>query len=347
MKRLVFAIACVALFGGEALAVSEGAPAALQPLLTPSARGAGMAQAFVAVADDATASYWNPAALGLQDRASVAFMYSKLVPDLADDIAYYHFAYARPGWGGTIAASVIFLSFGESIFVDEQGQQGENFTSFDFVPQISYGNQLTDRLALGFSFKFVYSKLSDPIPELNISDGIGKSIAGDASFLYLLTKNEEAWYGRTRLGVIFQNFGPNIAYNDEDQAESLPRMARIGVAWEPVLVRAREEDGLRMHKLLLTAEVTQPLTEWEPFDQPFKVNTPEIWKGGTEYTFYDFVSLRAGYIHDDDGDITDYTYGAGFSLKRVSSVGLRFDYASFPQATDLDRVNRFALSYDF
>ncbi len=337
MKRLILTVALIALAGGEASAVSEGAPAALQPLLTPSARGAGMAQAFVAVADDATASYWNPAALGRQKRASVAFMYSKLVPDLADDIAYYHFAYARPGWGGTLAASVIFLSFGESVFVDEQGVGGETFTSFDFVPQISYGNQLTERLALGFSFKFVYSKLSDPIPELNISDGIGKSIAGDIAALYTLTTAESP-IGETRLGAIFQNLGPNIAYNDEDQAESLPRMLRLGAAWEPPLGAPREEDGLILHQLLLTAELTKPLVNAD--DKP-------IWKGGGEYTFYDFVSLRGGWIQDDDGDITDYTYGAGFSLKRVSKVGLRFDFASFPQATDLDRVKRFALSYDF
>lgn len=337
MKRVAMAIVLLALTGGKAMAVSEGAPAALQPLLTPSARAAGMGQAFVAVADDATASYWNPAALALRGMPSVEFFYTKLVPDLADDIAYYHFAYARPGWGGTMAASVIFLDFGESFFVDEQGVEGAKFSSFDFVPTFSYGSQVTDRVALGFAFKVVYSKLSDPIPELNISDGIGKSIAGDLSALYTVTTDSSA-IGEMRLGAIFQNLGPNIAYNDEDQAESLPRMLRLGLAWEPNLSGARSEGGVRLHQFLVTTELTKPLVN---------ANDTPIWKGGAEYTFYDFVALRGGYIHDTDGDITDATYGAGFSLRETANIGLRFDYASFPQATDLDRVSRFALSYDF
>lgn len=337
MKRLVLTVALLALAGGKAFAVSEGAPAALQPLLTPSARAAGMAQAYVAVADDATASYWNPAALALQNRASVAFMYSKLVPDLADDIAYYHFAYARPGWGGTLGFSVIFLSFGTSTIVDESGTSQGDFNSFDFVPQISYGNQLTDRLSVGFSFKFVLSKLSDPIPGLEIGDGTGQSIAGDLSALYTITTAQSA-IGETRIGAIFQNLGPNIAYNDEDQAESLPRMLRLGAMWKPKLGAPRKEDGMLLHQLLFAGELTKPLVNVD--DKP-------IWKGGGEYSFYEFIALRGGWIQDDDGDITDYTYGIGFSLKRIAKTGLRFDFASFPQATDLDRVKRFALSYDF
>lgn len=337
LLALALVLALPALWAGNAQAVSEGAPISLGPLLTPSARANGMAQSFVAVADDATASYWNPAALGMLLQSSASFYYSKLVPDLADDIAYYHFAYARPYWGGTAALSIIHLSYGKSTIVFDNGDLGGQFSTFDFIPAFSYGNQISDQLALGFAFKFIYSKLADPIPLLNIEDGVGKSIAGDLSALYTVAPDSSG-LGLLRLGAIFQNLGPNIAYNDEDQAESLPRMLRVGLAWQPNLMSTITEAGVQMHKLLFTTELTKPFVNAD--------DTP-IWKAGTEYTFYDFVSLRAGWVNDTDGGITDVAYGAGFSLKRQARIGLRFDYASFPQYEDLDRVNRFALSYDF
>jgi len=332
MKWMILGLVALVLVPSAAMAVSEGAPAALQPLLTPSARAAGMGQAYVAVADDATASYWNPAALAHRETPSLAFMYSKLVPDLADDIGYYYFGYSRPGWGGSLGFSVIFLSFGTSLVVDEQGNEGDEFSSFDFVPAFSYGAKLNERLAVGFGFKFVYSKLADPIPELAISDGTGRSIAGDLSALYSIPEIN------VDIGAIMQNLGPSLAYNDEDQAEDLPRMLRLGAAWSPKILTPAASDGTPLHKVLVTGELTKPLVNAD--------DTP-IWKGGAEYTFYDFISLRGGWIQDTDGDITDFTVGGGFSLRRHAKVGLRFDFASFPQATDLDRVNRFALSYDF
>lgn len=337
MRRSFVALALVVLAGDRAFAVSEGAPAALYPLLTPNARASAMGQSYVAVADDATAAYWNPAGLAYRHTPSVSFFYAQLVPDLAPDIRYYHFAYARPGWGGTLGLSVIFLSFGESNIILETGEERGTFSSFDFVPMISYGNQITDRLALGAGFKFIYSKLSDPIPELNIGDGAGKSIAGDLSILYTVTQEQSA-IGALRLGAILQNLGPNIAYNDEDQAESLFRLLRAGFSWTPNLTGSRSESGIQLHKILVTGEVTKPLVNAD--DIP-------IWMGGAEYTFYELVSLRGGWIQDTDGDITDATYGIGFSLRKTAKIGLRFDYASVPQSTDLDRVNRFALSYDW
>ncbi|MBN1505138.1 MAG: hypothetical protein JW952_08770, partial [Candidatus Eisenbacteria bacterium] len=46
---------CAALAVGEAIAPSV--------TFAPSARGEGMGRAYVAIADDATASWWNPAGL--------------------------------------------------------------------------------------------------------------------------------------------------------------------------------------------------------------------------------------------------------------------------------------------
>ena len=54
------------------------------------------------------------------------------------------------------------------------------------------------------------------------------------------------------------------------------------------------------------------------------------------------IYLRTGWVQDKIGDITDYTLGIGLRYQ-----GLQFDYAKFPQATGLDSVNRFSITYDF
>ncbi len=337
MRKVVLSLVLLALAAGEAMGVSEGAPGALQPLLAPSARAAGMGQAFVAVADDATAAYWNPASLALRQRLSLTYFYTPLVPDLADDIRYNFAAGSFGAFGGTLGLSLIYLTFGTSDIIDEQGNAQGSFKSYDLVPTVSYGSRVSDRLSLGVSFKIVYSKLSDPIPQLEIGDGTGTSIAGDLGVLYTVAHDSSS-VGSLRLAGALQNLGPNIAYNDQDQAESLPRMFRLGAAWAPNLTKTKTETGIQLHRILVTAEMTKPLVN---------ANDPPIWKGGAEYTFYDLVALRGGWVQDNDGEITDLTYGAGFMLQKTGTGRLRFDYASFPQHEDLERVNKFSLSYDF
>jgi hypothetical protein len=67
------------------------------------------------------------------------------------------------------------------------------------------------------------------------------------------------------------------------------------------------------------------------------------------YATTDFtLALRGGYVHDDEGSISDPTYGLGAAYKF-----LRLDLGSIPQAEDaasgdkLDRVTKFSLGVSF
>lgn len=304
-----------------ALAVSDGAPQSIAPLMTPNARAAGLGQSFVSIADDATASFWNPSGLAWQTKPDVVLYYSKLAEGLADDISYNYLAYSRPMWGGGLGFGVIFLNLGESDIIDEQGSVLGNFNSFDFIPMVAYGAPLTDNLAYGATFKFIYSRLSPQIKELGIDDGTGISFGGDLALLYRIPGI------RFQAGILVQNLGLDIVYNDQNQPEDLPRNTKAGVSWRPL--------ETPLNRLLLIAEVTKNLVYMEG---------ETILKGGVEYTYYDMVSARIGRIQDHEGRIEDNTFGVGLKVK---SIGLRFDYASVPQAEDLPRVNRFAIGFTY
>ncbi|MCK5842468.1 MAG: hypothetical protein KAH31_09890, partial [Candidatus Sabulitectum sp.] len=52
--------------------------------ITPGARANGMGESFTAVADDATASYWNPAGLAFAEEGSreITLQHSQWLPQL-------------------------------------------------------------------------------------------------------------------------------------------------------------------------------------------------------------------------------------------------------------------------
>jgi len=86
-KRLLLLVVVVGLLAPAAAAqVSIGGAQSLY--IQPGARPAGMGDCFVAIADDATACFWNPAGLAfLESRHNFALMHTRLVPDWED--VYY------------------------------------------------------------------------------------------------------------------------------------------------------------------------------------------------------------------------------------------------------------------
>ena len=75
----------------QALAVSEAALLFL--LISPGARPAGMGEAYVAVANDVSAVFWNPAGLAYQSGREITFMHANWLPGLTDDLFYEFLAY--------------------------------------------------------------------------------------------------------------------------------------------------------------------------------------------------------------------------------------------------------------
>ena len=79
-RRLLVGAAFIAVLAAHstAFAVAESAVPSLT--IPPGARPNGMGEAFVAVADDATAGWWNAGGLAFAKTRSLAFMHSQLVP---------------------------------------------------------------------------------------------------------------------------------------------------------------------------------------------------------------------------------------------------------------------------
>lgn len=331
MKRHVWAAVTVFVAGlwlvsGAEAQTTSGA----QSLnITPGARADAMGRAFVALPDDATANWWNPAALAWRRDKVFSLMHAKLVPDLADDVYYEYLGYSMhlPGWGG-IGASIVYLGYGESEAVNEGGQSLGNFTSYEISPQLSIGTELAPGLAAGMTLKYVYVDLA---PRWATEDGVagtGDTFAADLAVFWRLNQVVPSMPIPVNLAVNVQNLGPDIAYIDQDEADPIGRNLKVGVAAR--LLGGGEKD----FDLIGSYDFNKSLiNEYE--------ETP-IHNIGAELGYRSQFALRAGYIRDKDGDIIDPTFGAGFEIGRFNA-----DYASVPQARTLDRVNKFSISYNF
>jgi len=333
MTKLSLVLAMVGvglLAAGEAGAVSEAAAPSL--IIPPGARACGLGQSSIGVANDATAMYWNPAALAFTEGRNVTLMHSQLIPELATDVYYEYFGYTQEMSGlGRVGLNFTYLTYGEWGVTGEGGEDLGTASSYEFALGATYSALLAQNLSAGVSLKLVHVSLAPGWATLEQEEGKGTSFAADVGVLWKL------FTGRVALGANLQNMGPDISFIDVEQSAPLPRNLKTGVGVEFL----RSE----LNRLLGSFEVNVPLTGIQR-----KMENLEQWQddvtlnGGVEWAFSKFLALRSGYIHDPDGDIEGWTYGGGL---HITSVGLTFDYATVPKAKDIGREDKFSISVGF
>lgn len=328
--RLRFTVAALAigsmLFYVNAFAVGEaGAP---HLIIEPGARASGLGESFVALSEDATAGWWNAGGLAFVEGRNLAFMHTQLVPDLASDVYYEFLGFTNEiSDVGTFALSVIYLSYGESVATSTEGTELGTFKSWEGSIGASFALPLGENLGVGLSAKFIRVNLAPDEFTPEEDDGNGSTFAVDLGALYKMPEQ------RISLGAALSNLGPDIAFDDREQSDPLPATFRGGVAYTAL--------ADEVSNLLLTLEVEQSLV-WL-LDSDTDTRRSEEWHVGTEYRYVNLLAGRLGYVYDDDGDISDATYGLGFIYKDK----LSFDYANVPQADTLDRVHRWSIYFTF
>lgn len=329
LKRLILsAVIASSVLIAAVSAWAQGEAGAHCLIIPPSARANGMGQCYVAIADDATGIWWNPAGMAFVNRA-VDLMHSQLVPELASDVFYEYFGGAFKVEGlGTVGGSLIFLTYGEWEGRGQDNTYLGKFTSWEIAPTLSAGVRLMEGLGVGMNLKFVYIDLAPEGATVEGKEGRGHSVAVDVGGLWHVPSFKLGGYDVSHLdlGICASNLGPSITYINRDQAAPLPRNLRVGFAYSPYFTDVA--------KFTFASEVNRPLVEFD------RSNTYHF---GAEFVYINLISVRAGYMHDRDGNIMDPTYGLGFTFNKR----IRIDWASIPQAKELGRVHRWSLGFTF
>jgi len=277
-------------------------------------RASALGDAFVAIANDASALYWNPAGLVQFKEHQVFFSHNQWVVDINHDFlgAVYHldetnsFGVALTSLSMTdMKVTTEFAPFGT----------GEYFGVSSFAAAVTYSRRMTDQFSFGGTVRYIEETL-DKLKMRGVMIDLGT---------YYWTG-----LGSTRFAVTVSNFGNQLAPDGEVilvgkrkvsewQAYSPPTIFRIGFAFEPY---QNEE-----HKLTTAIQLNHPN------DNSENVVT------GVEYNWKNIVYLRGGYKFNVDEQ--NYSFGAGLNVP-VSFAEFTFDYA-FSKFERLGSAHRFSL----
>ena len=223
MKRLKYFLLTITLIINPLFGQSEAG--AIFLLIAPGARAGGMGEAQVAVANDAYASYWNPAGLGFLDGQELALMHVNWLPGLADDL-YYEFLGFRKKYPtlGTIGGHLIFLNLGEQIRTSETGDELGTFTSYMTAFALSYSALISPTQSFGINTKVSYQHLV----EIGAGSEKGKGTSTDFGFDigYL---HKEWILPNLTMGFNLSNLGPKVSFIDPDQADPQPTNLSFGL----------------------------------------------------------------------------------------------------------------------
>jgi len=196
-------------------AAQDGGQAGVYLQSGAGVRALGLGGAFVAIANDVTAGYWNPAGLGQLIEPQFAGMYSAL----SLDRKYNYVAAAYPfGAAGTFGVSWLNYQVGQIEARDREGVVTGKFSNAENTLLIAYGKMLHPALALGGGVKLLRHDLAQ-----RRASGIGYDLG-------ILFKPSEVF----ALGGSWQNLRTQIRWDDPNHRREtfLPRQ-RVGVQIKP------------------------------------------------------------------------------------------------------------------
>lgn len=274
------------------------------------ARATGMGEAFIAVADDANALYWNPAGLVNINGKAVTATYTKWIADI--NHAYVGYAQYFPGLG-TFGVSFLSLSYGDmDVTRVGVGKTGETFGASDFMAGLSYSRRLTDKFSVGGTLKLLNSYIADESTS---------GWAADVGTLY------DTGFRTIRLGMVIQNFGPDQKFISEEYP--LPITFKAGVAMD-VLTKTN-------HNLTTSIEMRHP-----------NDNSETVQMGG-EYWFNNMIATRLGYKYNYDADGLTAGFGVrlGFGANKFEFDYAYTDMGEYLGPDFGDNVHRVSVGLSF
>ncbi len=297
------------LLGGQRAGISS-----LQFLkIGAGARATAMAEAYVAVADDATALHYNPAGLAQVPEHQVHFSHTAWLVDLQHE--FLGIVY-RPSPSDAIGVSVTSLHTDDMKVTTETQPlgTGRTFTYGDVAVGLSYARNLTAQFSFGATVRYV----EETIDVLKT-----RAIMVDLGTFY------RTGLGSTRFAVAVSNFGGNVSPDgtlhpagrpavNSFQEFSPPTLFRIGFAMEAY------EDAT--HRLTTSIQLNHPN------------DNSENVSIGAEYAWNRIFHLRAGYKLNTDEE--GLTAGAGVIAPLGFARGaVDYAYAAFGRLGGVHRIS--------
>ncbi len=291
-------------------------------------RGVALGESFVAIANDASALFWNPA--GLSQFASNQFFVSHTtyVVDIEHEFIGLVYHLTTDDHLG-IAVTSLHMAEMEITTETQPTGTGRFFKFGDVAIALTYARRMTEQFSFGVTGRYVEETL-DVLKMRGLTVDLGT---------YYWTG-----VGSLRFAVVVSNFGANASPSGEVtllsgekkssfQSFSPPTLFKIGFAMEPL-----QTDE---HRVTTTLQLNHPN------------DNAENIRTGVEYEWNKLLALRAGLkrtigqalLGADESSEDDVSFGFGVSVP-VSFSTVAVDYA-FTNFNRLGGAHRFSLAFSF
>ena len=339
MKRLVhLGVWTVVLLGLSAPTPAEAklkkvAQSGLKFLSNPvGARSAALGAASMAVTEDASAIFWNPAGLArLQTKTSAIFDATSGIADInyfAGAVAYNAEDY------GIFGVHALVMDYGDFERTELDASQNVvrglgTFSPTAFALGVSYARTMTDRFGFGANLKWARLDLGTVTTQRSIDeptervDHVMNQVVFDVGVMYY------THIRGIRFGASFRNFAREKKFVVEEF--SPPLELKFGWAVDVI-------DLLSLHGL----GPSHAFTFMSDFQHSRDFST-RLHYGG-EYWYRNTLALRGGYKSNYDEE--DFTFGAGLKFHLQEDYAVGFDYA-FNDFGVFEEVHKFSLALDF
>jgi len=278
-----------------------------------SARAMGMGEAFLGIADDASALYYNPGGLSLLTQKEAIFTHIQYPAEIQYEFG--GFVMPVPQIAGTVGISFSMLHMDDINVTNYSAPRGtgQTYTSTDYAVGLSYSAGLTDRFSVGLTTKYIRQDLA------------GYSASGWAADLGTYY---DTGFRNFKICMAIANFGPDMKFITDSYP--LPIDFRFGTAIDVIQTESS--------RLIFAAQASHPNDNLEKYS------------GGAEYWYMNKFALRFGkkfnYDYYDKSDFGGgLTFGAGLKLP-WSGYQISADYA-YQDLGYLDSVNRFTFGIRF
>lgn len=287
------------------------------------ARGVAMGESFVAVANDVSALFWNPAGLVQFPEDQAMASHTEYVVDIKHDFfgVVYHVS-DQDALGASFSS--LHMKDMEVTTEAQPFGTGQFFTFGDVAVGLTYSKRMTDQFSFGATVRYA----EETLDVLKM-----RSVMVDLGTYY--------WTGisSTRFAVVISNFGSDVKpkgslteYSGltvgDFQSFSLPTVFKLGFAFDPI-----SEDN---QKLTTSLQLNHPNDNSEHF------------RLGAEYSWQNTFFVRGGVKRTigqplfgaDATSEESISLGAGVRVQMgISVVNADYAYSSFSRLGSIHRIS--------
>jgi hypothetical protein len=240
------------------------------------ARAVGMAEAFTALANDPSATYWNPAGLVALENTQLTFSHNSWIQDVQHEFFAVAFKTGQNHFGISVTSNSID---GIERRIKPSEEPIGTVEAHDLALGLSYARGISRGLHAGITLKYIYERIYyESAPGLAV----------DLGLIY-----QPSILEGLRLGLVTQNLGFTSKLKNE--SIELPQTLKAGLAY-------------KVSGLMTGSDLTGALDVVQVLNADLHINL------GVEWSYKNLLALRTGY--QTGWDEKGLHAGVGFAISR-------------------------------